>query len=66
VVRVWTRPRSEGSPGPHKDKRKAMYIFFAILHVFVCLFLMFVVLLQQGKGGEILERIIKNEDGLSI
>jgi preprotein translocase subunit SecG len=28
-----------------------MYIFFAILHVFVCLFLMFVVLLQQGKGG---------------
>ena len=30
-----------------------MTIFITIIHVFVCLFLVFVVLLQQGRGGGI-------------
>jgi preprotein translocase subunit SecG len=39
--------------GPASDRRKTPMLttFLNILHVFVCLFLILVVLLQQGRGG---------------
>src|SRR5262249_57626472 len=37
---------------PHREGRlRSMVTFLTIVHVFVCLFLILVVLLQAGKGG---------------
>jgi preprotein translocase subunit SecG len=30
-----------------------MYLFFTVLHVFLCIFLVLIILLQPGKGGDV-------------